>query len=68
MYICLWCAVLLCLVVFDLACFFLPSFSSLIPITCICTCPNTCIHVYRETRNETVPAHPVWRLGGYRVQ
>ena len=34
---CLGCAVLLCLVcLFDLACFFLPSFSSLIK-TCTCT-------------------------------
>ena len=44
---CLGCAVLLCLVclfvcLFDLACFFLSSFSSLIK-TCIYTC--TCIHI-----------------------
>ena len=38
---CLGCAVLLCLVcLFDLACFFLPSFSSLIQ-----TC--TCIYMYK---------------------
>ena len=63
---CLGCAVLLCLVcLFDLACFFLPSFSSLIKnmyayvheymhmymYTCICTCIHvyTYMHVYMYT-------------------
>ena len=43
-YACLGCAMLLCLVcLFDLACFFLPSFSSLI---------KTCIYMYMSTQVE----------------
>ena len=46
---CLGCAVLLCLVcLFDLACFFLPSFSSLIK-TCIYTIICTLVRIIIET-------------------
>ena len=67
---CLGCAVLLCLVVclFDLACFFLPSFSSLIK-----TYMNVCIHVYMHVHvHEIIIAiysrvtYRIFCLGGER--
>ena len=61
---CLGCAVLLCLVcLLDLACFFLPSFSSLIKtcisicITCTCTCiylPFSYNHQFAPVPKKTV--------------
>ena len=63
------CAMLLCLVVCFtlLASFFLPSHLSLKHV-------HVLLYVYMYTvrpamkRNEKAPAHPVWMLGGYRVQ
>ena len=48
---CLGCVVLLCLVcLFDLACFFLPSFFISLTRTCTCTCTCSLLQKHEEDR------------------
>ena len=59
---CLGCAVLLCLVcLFDLACFFLPSFSSLIKTCTYVQCMYASIHMHLYGSGST-SSHPALRL------
>ena len=66
---CHGCAVLLCLVcLFDLACFFLSSFSSLIKTLKTCTCVTPVLQAFLDSFSDIISFQHVLHFGDGRSQ